>query len=97
MKWQKHHIQIQTFSSFDQDKNVHAVFLENPELAELTIWTLFEKVISPPTNLFFHETNQYSNRDKNKPHFKITLEELKKYIGLTFLSGYNIRLAERDY
>ena len=91
VKWQKQHIQTQTFSSFDQDKNAQAVFLENPELDE------FEKVVSPLIELLLHETNQYANRDKNKPQFKVTLEELKNFIGLIFLSGYKIRLAERDY
>ena len=91
MKWQKQHIQTQTFSSFDQDKNAQAVFLENPELDE------FEKVVSPLIELLLHETNQYANRDKNKPQFKVTLKELKNFIGLIFLSGYNIRLAEQDY
>ena len=97
VKWHKQHIQTQTFSSFDQDKNAQAVFLENPELVELTMWFLFEKVVSPLIELLLHETNQYANRDKNKPQFKVTLEELKNFIGLIFLSGYNIRLAERDY
>ena len=40
---------------------------------------------------------QYANKTKNKLHFKVTLEELKNFIGLIFLSGYKIRLAERDY
>ena len=97
VKWQKQHIQTQTFSSFDQDKDAQAVFLENPELVELMMWTSFEKVVSPLIELLLHETNQYANRDKNKPQFKVTLEELKNFIGLIFLSGYNIRLAERDY
>ena len=38
-----------------------------------------------------------TNRDKNKAQFKVTLEELKNFIGMIFLSGYNIRVAERDY
>ena len=38
-----------------------------------------------------------TNRDKNKAQFKATLEELKSFVGLNFLLGYNIRLAERDY
>ena len=61
------------------------------------MWTSFEKVVSPLIELLLHETNQYANRDKNKPQFKLTLEELKNFIGLIFLSGYNIRLEERDY
>ena len=63
----------------------------------LTICTLFQKVVSPLIELPLHETNQYVNGEKNKPQFKVTLEELKNFIGLTFLSDYNIRLAERDY
>ena len=85
MKWQKQHIQTQS------------VFLENPELVELKMWTLFEKVVSPLIELLLHETNQYASRDKNKPQFKVTLEELRNFIGLISLSGYNIRLAEQDY
>ena len=42
VNWQKQHVQTQTFSSFDQDKNVQAFFLENPELIELKMWTLFQ-------------------------------------------------------
>ena len=47
--------------------------------------------------LSLHKTNQYAKRDKNKSQFKVTLKELKYFIGLTFLSGCNFRLAERDY
>ena len=47
--------------------------------------------------LLLTETNLYANRDKNTPQFKVTLKEMKNFIGLIFLSGYNIRLAERDY
>ena len=35
--------------------------------------------------------------DKNKAQFKVILEELKNFRGQIFLSGNNIRLAERDY
>ena len=96
VKWQQQHIQLQTFSSFNQDKNAQAVFLGNPELVELTMSSSFEKVVSPFIDLLLHETNQYANRDKNKPQFRVTLEELRNFIELIFLSCYNIRLAERD-
>ena len=45
VKWQRQNIHKQTFSSFDQDKNAEAVFLENTALVELTMWTSFEKVV----------------------------------------------------
>ena len=76
-----------TNKSFDQDKNAQAVFLENQGLVELTMWTSFGKVVSPLIQLLLPETNQYANRDKNKSHLKVTLEELKNFIGLIFLSG----------
>ena len=97
MKWQKQQIQTQTFSSFDQDKNAQAVFLENVELVKMTMWTSFEKIVSPLIELLLHETKEYANMDKNKPQFKVTLEELKNFRRHIFLSGNNIRLAERDY
>ena len=96
VKWQMQYIQIQTFSSSDQNKNEQVVFLENPELVELMMRISFVKVVSPLIELLLHETNQYVNRDKNKLQFKVTLEELKNFIGLIFLPGYHIRLAERD-
>ena len=79
MKRQKQQIQTQIFPSFDPDKNAQAVFLENPELVELTIRTSFEKIVSPLIELLLHETNQYTNIDKNKPQFKVTLEELENF------------------
>ena len=95
VKWQKQRIQTQIFSNFDQDKNAQAVFLENPELIELMMWTSFEKVVSPLIELLLHETNQYASRDKYKLQFKVTLKELKNFIGLIFLSGYNIDLQNK--
>ena len=40
--------------------------------------TLFEKAVSSLIELLLHETNQYANRDKNKPQFKVTLEGLEE-------------------
>ena len=97
MKWQKQHIQTQTFPSFDPNKNAQAVFLGNPEVVKLMMWTSFEKVFSHLIQLLLHETNQYASGVKNKQQFKVTLEELKNSAGLIVLSGYNIRLAEQDY
>ena len=99
MKLHKQQIQTQTVikHSFDRDKNAETVFLEYPELVELTMWTSFVKVVSPIVQLLLHETNQYVNRNKNRSQFEVTLEELKNFIELIFLSGYTIRLAERDY
>ena len=54
VKWQKQHIETQTFSSFDQDKNAPTISPENSKLVELTMWTSFEKVIYPLTELLLH-------------------------------------------
>ena len=44
-----------------------------------------------------NETNRYATENKNKPEFSVSMEEMMQFIGLIFLSGYNIRLSERDY
>ena len=46
---------------------------------------------------FEKETNRYALFNKNKPEFSISLKEILQFVGLIFLSGYNIRLSERDY
>ena len=43
------------------------------------------------------ETNWYATCNKNKPEFSVSLDEMMQFIGLIFLSAYNIRLSERDY
>ena len=43
------------------------------------------------------ETNRYTTCNKNKPNFSVSMEEMMQFIGLIFLSAYNIRLSERDY
>ena len=34
---------------------------------------------------------------KKQPNFNVTLEEMMNFVGLIFLSGYNMRKSERDY
>ena len=43
------------------------------------------------------ETNRYATCNKKKPEFSVSMEEMMQFIGLIFLSAYNIRLSERDY
>ena len=42
-------------------------------------------------------TNRYANRDKNNLQFTVTNDEMMKFIGIIFLSGYNNRTCEADY
>ena len=42
-------------------------------------------------------TNRYANPDKNNLQFTVTNDEMIKFIGIIFLSGYNKRTGETDY
>ena len=43
------------------------------------------------------KTNRYATCNRNKPEFSIFMEKIMQFIGLIYLSAYNIRLSERDY
>ena len=43
------------------------------------------------------QTNRYANPDKNNLQFSVTNDEMLKFIGIIFLSGYNQRTSETDY
>ena len=70
---------------------------KHPDLVQATTLSTFESVFSDMVELLVKETNQYATCNKNKPEFSISVEEMMQFIGLIFLSGYNIRLSERDY
>ena len=71
--------------------------LEHPENVGLTIWSSFEKVFLDIASLLVEETNRYANKDKTKPEFNVTLNEMLNFVGLIFLSEYNIKLSEKDW
>ncbi|XP_066980485.1 piggyBac transposable element-derived protein 3-like [Macrobrachium rosenbergii] len=60
-------------------------------------WDIFIKVFEGLIELLVHETNRYAKREKNCQSFEVTLEEIMNFMGLLFLSGYNIRSSEKDY
>ena len=70
---------------------------KHPELVQATIWNTFESVFSEMAEFLVNETNRYATCNKNKPKFSVSMEEMMQFIGLIFLSAYNIRLSERDY
>ena len=74
----------------DQDKRAQALLLEHSENVGLTVWSSFEEVFLDIASLLVEETNTYANRDKNKPEFNVTLNEMLNLVGLIFLFGYNI-------
>ena len=94
VKWVKKHLNPKPTSKPDQDKRSKALLLEHPENVGLTVWSSFEKVFLDIASLLDEETSRYANRDKNKPEFKVTLNEMLNFVGLIFLSGYNIRLTQ---
>ena len=98
VKWEKKHIQPKPTSSLDQDKMAQAQLInKHPELVQATIWNTFESVFSEMAEFLVNETNRYATCNKNKPKFSVSMEEMMQFIGLIFLSAYNIRLSERDY
>ena len=98
VKWEKKHIQPKPISSLDQDKIAQAQLInKHPDLVQATIWNTFESTFSDMAEFLVNETNRYATENKNKPEFSVSTEEMMQFIGLIFLSGYNIRFSERDY
>ncbi|XP_066969134.1 piggyBac transposable element-derived protein 2-like [Macrobrachium rosenbergii] len=60
-------------------------------------WDIFIKVFEGLIELLVRATNRYAKRAKNCQSFEVTSEEIMNFIGLLFLSGYNIRSSEKDY
>ena len=61
------------------------------------MWSIFEHSFVDITRLLVDETNRYAHSEKNNLEFSVSMEEMMNFIGLVFMSGYNIRLSERDY
>ena len=95
MKWEKKHFKP-TFKP-NQDKRAQTLLLEHPGNVGMTVWSSFEKVFLNIASLLVEKTNRYVNRDKNHPEFSVTLNEMLNFVGLIFISGYNIKLSEKDY
>ena len=69
----------------------------HPELSDQTELEVFESFFSDIVNLLVEQTNRYANRDKNNLQFSVTNDEMLKFIGIIFLSGYNQRTSETGY
>ena len=72
------------------DKRAEALSLEHPEDVGLTIWSSFQKVFLDIASLLVEETNRYANRDNRQ-----NLNEMLNFVGLIFLSGYNVSLSKK--
>ena len=98
VKWEKKHIQPKPTSSLDQHKKAQAQLInKHPDLVQATISNTFESTFSDMAEFLVNKTNRYATENKNKPEFSVSMEEMKQFIGLIFLAGYNMRLSERDY
>ena len=98
MKWTKEHCEQKRELDLDQDKRAREKLLSsNLELAELMPWSAFEMIFGDIIDLLVKQTNLYVKRDRNKMNFSISKKEMINFIGLIFLSGYNIRKSIQDY
>ena len=59
----------------------------------MTMCSSFELVFLDMVRLLIDETNRYANRDMLD--FAVSMEEMMNFIGLLFVSGYNMRTSER--
>ena len=71
-------------------------FSKTLEHTSWVIW-IFESFFNDIVELLVKHTNRYANRDKNNLQFTVTNDEMMKFIGIIFLSGYNKRTCETDY
>ena len=98
VEWTKRHIKQLKEPRTDQDGMAQEVLVSNhPNLAGLTVWSSFELVFDDIIELLIEQTIIYGTRDKNKANFSVSKEEMSNFIGLLFLSGYNIRKSQKDY
>ena len=98
VEWTKRHIKQLKEPGTDQDGMAQEVLVSNhPNLAGLTVWSSFELVFDDIIELLIEQTIIYGTRDKNKANFSVSKEEMSNFIGLLFLSGYNIRKSQKDY
>ena len=97
VKWTKEHREQKKEPDLGQDKRVQEKLLSSkPELAEVMPWSSFEMIFGDIINLLVQQTNLYAKRDRNKVNFSISKKEMINFIGLIFLSDYNIRKCTRD-
>ena len=85
------------FQTKKKKKRAQALLLEHPDNVGLSVWSSFEKVFLDIASFLVEEKNRYAKRDKSKTEFNVTLNEIINFVGLIFLSGYNIRLLENDH
>ena len=97
-KWKTSHIPPKNTngSSFDAAQAKKILANKHPEIIGVSEWSVFEKVFKNILDHLVVETNRFAQQSNNHS-FKIEENEMRNFIGLLFLSAYNIRLNLRDY
>ena len=72
---------------------MQARFLEDLNLSQIAMWLIFEHSFVDITRLLVDETNRYAHSGKSNSELSVSMEKMMKFIGLVFMSGYNIRLS----
>src|SRR6218665_2729292 len=68
------------------------------KLSELTPTQLFEQLFTPDMfDLMARETQRYARHVRNDVDFVTSADEMRAFVGILLLSGYNIRSSEKDY
>ena len=97
-KWKKSHLKnLVVIEDVTSEKVSRKLLNMHPELSDKTEWEIFESFFNDIVELLVEHTNRYANRDKNNLQFTVTNDEMMKFIGIIFLSGYNKRTCETDY
>ena len=97
-KWKKSHLKNPVVIEDVTSQKVSRKLLKmHPELPDQTEWEIFESFFNYIVELLVEHTNRYAHRDKNNWRFTVTNDEMMKFIGITFLSGYNKRTCEKDW
>ena len=97
-KWKNSHLKNPVVDEDVTSEKVSQKLLNmHPELSDKTEWEIFENFFNGIVELLVEHTNRYANRDKSKLQFTVITDEMMKFIGTKFLSGYNKRTYETDY
>ena len=67
IRWKKEHIVSKPPSADFQEKRVQAHFLEDPNLSQITMQSIFDHSFVDITRLLVDESNWYAQCEKNNP------------------------------
>lgn len=93
-KWTKR----ETYDSIIAEGVLQAVANTNPELIVKSPMELFELIWNHEImSLIVEQSELYARRDLNQSTFSTTDDEIRQFIGILLLTGYNCQPCEKDY